>query len=750
MNKPLSAPPEFLSPVRSMGTLHPAPAPASDHAVTPEYVEYWRAVMMRKWSILALVLLVAAVAAIVVHQITPRYRSTALVLVESSKAKVVQVEDVYTGISANREYFQTQAEVLKSRDIALRVVRDLKLASHPEFDPRQRKRPVIETWVLENVPYADLLITPAPAAADQAAIEAAVVRSVAGRLTVEPVRLSQLVRVSFESSDPSLAALVANGLVEAYVQADISARMKMTSSAGSWINERLGELKGKLDASEKALQTYREREGMLDGKSMVLGGNARQLEELTQRLVEARVRRSEAEEAYNQVKAGEATNYESVPAVVRNIGVQRAKEAEADAERKVAEVSQRYGPDHPRHVAADSELTSARANSKRQVQNVISSILKEYNAARATEKTIEDSLNQSRGQIQNLNRKEIQLGVLEREAAANRQLYQTFLSRYKETNATGDAQQPNARLVEMAVPALLPVWPKRMQIVAVASALALIAGVAVALLLRALNNTVRTTDDVARMGLPFLAALPRVTGKNRSAPARELLEHPQGVYAECVRTAATGVLLSSIDTPRKTVLVTSSVPGEGKSTFSFNFAFQQARTKKVLLIEADMRRPSLGAVVNAPAEQRGLSECLVGSATLEESLIRINDSELHVLLAGQLPPNPLELLSAIRFRELLLTVEERYDLVVIDSAPLQVVSDALVLAPLCTGVVYIVKADSTPTPMVKQGVQRLETARVKLFGVVLNQQDFKKAERYYGEYSAYGRYGYSKGYVRSA
>ncbi|MBA3494710.1 MAG: polysaccharide biosynthesis tyrosine autokinase [Gammaproteobacteria bacterium] len=472
---------------------------------------------------------------------------------------------------------------------------------------------------------------------------------------------------------------------------------------------------------------------------------------LTQQLVGARVRRSKAEEAHNQVKAGEATNYESVPAVVKNSSVQRAKEVEAEAEKKVAEVSQKYGPDHPNFVAASSDLSAARANTRRQIQNLVASVVKEYEAARATEKTIGEALAQSKGTIRDLNRKEIQLGVLEREAATNRQIYQIFLSGFKETSAIKIAQGSNARLVDPAVPALLPIRPAKALTVAIAAALGLILGVIGSLLLKALNNTIRTSGDVEwKLHQPFLAALPVLPGKDKVNFGRAVLDHPHDLFAESIRTASTGLLLSALDTSGKIVVVTSSVHQEGKSTFAINLAFSQAKTKRVLLIEGDMRRPCFGKVMNLSREQKGLSQLVSGACTLEECLLQVDGTDLHVISLGHIPPNPLELLVSQKFRDVLAMLHDRCDMVIIDSPPVQLVSDALVIGSQSTGLIYIVKANETPAPLVRAGLERIASARIPIFGVVLNQQDFKKAEKYYGESSGYGRYGYGSAYGAAA
>jgi len=669
MNKLASISPELVT---GEGHYYGGPPPNLNlaHEETPEFVVHWRAIMLRKWSILAFAMLVAVIAYVVVSQMDSVYRSSAIILIETGRQTLVPTGEVNDRTdSHDKEYFQTQAEVLKSNTVAQRVITKLKLTEHPEFVPRQEKPSGLEKWI--NAYFPGSAAKPV-GALGEASLETEVLKRFAKSLSIEPVRMSQLIKVSFEAYDPALAAAAANATVEAYTQADLDARYKMNENAGRLINQPLADLKATLDASERALQAYRDREGMLDNKSTVLSGTGAQLDELTQELVGARVRRFEAEQAHNQVKAGEATNYDSVPAVVKSSSTQRAKEAETEAEKKVAEVSQEHGPKHPTFVVASSDLSAARANTRTQIQNLVASVVKEYEAARATEKTIGEALEQSKRAIQDHNRKEIQLGVLEREAATNRQLYQTFLSRLKETTASKIAQGSNARLVDAAVPTLLPIRPAKVRTVAIATAFSLFLGVLGSILLSALNNSVKTSGDVkGKLHQPFLAALPVLPGKDKKNFARAVLDHPHDLFAESIRTASTRLLLSPLDTSGKIVVVTSSVHQEGKSTFAINLAFSQAKTQRVLLIEGDMRRPCFGKVMNLSGEQKGLSQLVSGACALEECLLQVDGTDLHVIPAGHLPPNPLELLVSQKFRDVLTMLRDRYDMVIIDSPPIQ-------------------------------------------------------------------------------
>ncbi|HMN79446.1 MAG TPA: GNVR domain-containing protein, partial [Burkholderiaceae bacterium] len=467
-------------------------------------------------------------------------------------------------------------------------------------------------------------------------------------------------------------------------------------------------------------------------------------------------RRSNAEQAFNQARSGEGRGYESSPAVVGNPVVQKAREAESAAERRLAEVGASYGTAHPIYANARSELDSARANVARQAQLVVASLQKEFNAARATEHSLEEALQRSRGTIQQLNRKDIEAGQLEREVETNRQIYQTFLARYKETTATSDLRLPNARLIDVAVPSLYPVKPNRPMIVAMSAIAGALVAALVVVALRRINNTVLRRADVEdRLRQPVLAALPRLQGERSRQRSREVMLQPDSVYSESVRTANTGVMLSMLDSRRKIVAISSSVPGEGKSTFALNFCLSLAQSTSVVLVEADLRRPTLARAAGLsepprqttakapPASGSGLTHLLAGTCPLDEALQTVPGSDLQCIVAGRRPQNPLMVLGSRRFEQLLDTLAERFEVVVIDCPPVQAVSDPLVIGRHATGLVFMVQGASTPLPLAAEALKRFASVGVPVLGVIVNAHDFEAAERYHGEYSGYGKYGYN-------
>jgi succinoglycan biosynthesis transport protein ExoP len=706
-----------------------------------DFVEYWRTLRKYKWAILALALVVALVAAVVAYSTTPIYEAKTTVLIETSKQKVVSIEDVYSGMGASREYFQTQVEIIKSREVALKAIAKLKLYDHPAHDPRAPKTGIAA--FKEQIGFA---VEKAPVEWTEKALTEAVLGSFTGNLTIEPIRLSQLVVIRFQSPDAALAARVTDTIANTYIENDLDARYQMTRTASVWLQEQLSGLKDKLNQSEQALQGYRDKQGLVTMSKDSQGGSGQQMEQLQSRLIEARTRRAEVEATYNIIKqASKGGDLTSQPAVLNSAQVTDAKRQTTEAARKVAEVSQRYGKEHPKYLQAESDAKSASENLQRQIELVVGGITNEYERARSTEKMLESALASARGGVQSVNRKEFALGQFEREVESNKQMYDMFIKRAKETNVGGDLQTTVARIVDVAALPRTPIKPKKSMIVGVAFVVGLLAGVMLALLLELLDNTFKTTEDVEkRLKQPLLTIMPKLDKKDaeRKVSGRIVMDHPNALYSEAIRTARTGVLLSSVDMPSRTIVVTSSVPGEGKSTFSSNLAMAHALTKKTLLVDADMRRPSIAKCYALDPNAPGLSELVAGTAKLSDCIHQIEGSKLMVLTSGVIPPNPLELLHSERFARTLEALAKHFEIVIIDTPPVELVSDAAVVAARASGVIFVTKAHSTPYPLARKSLQRLRRAEAHIIGVVLNALDFNKAEKYYGEYSGYGKHGY--------
>jgi capsular exopolysaccharide synthesis family protein len=718
-----------------------------------DLVRYWRAVARNKWRILALVVLVGLIATLYAQSLTPIYRSTATLMVEGSRPKGkagISDEDLYVAYTGgSRDYYLTQFEIIKSREFAERLVRVMGLTKHPEFAPREAPKPwyaALLPWARPSAPASSDV--PPGVAAPGSDLEDGVVDAVMGRTSLQPVRNTQLVKVSFDSTDPELAARVPNTLATIYIVADLEARAETTRRSTQFLVRQAEDLKAKLVESERALQQYREREKIVEVKGVSLAGASRQLEDLSSSLVDARRKRADLEAAYEQVNAARqgkaAEAFETLPVVLRHPLVQRAKDVESEAERRFTDASKRYGPDHPRMVAAQAELKAAQENVKRQANTAAQGLAKDYELARANEASIERALGRSKGDIQSYNRKEFELQSLERDVAANRQIFETFMQRSKEARA-GDMQSPIGRIVDEARPPKGAFGPNKRMIVQMWVFAALLLGVSLAVLIERLNNRVKASHEVeSKLGVRAVGVLP-VTKVDVGVPIERMFrESNQNAFSESIRTIRSSILLSGLQSPRKVVLLTSSVPDEGKTTLASNLAFAFSQVKKTLLIEADMRRPQLGRVLGDDGSRPGLSELVTGQVDAGRCIFEVAGSKLHVMLAGLVPPNPLELISSPEFAVLMEKLKSEYEVIVIDSPPVQLVSDAVMLAQMATSVLFVVRADMTPYPIARHALSRLHRVDAPVLGAVLNQIDLEKADNYYGEYSGYGNRYYRK------
>ncbi|SDJ66540.1 GumC family protein [Microbulbifer yueqingensis] len=707
--------------------------------------QYIRIVDRFKWRIAALAVAVAMLTAMVVFAMTPRYQATATLMIEAEQAKALSIEEVYGLDSTRKEYFLTQFEILKSRRIARRVVERLDLASHPLFDPAQQEpsfKEQVKSW-LPFLAQPEML-----SEEEQRELELEeVTTAVSENLTISPVRNTQLVKITFESESPELAAKVANTVAEVFIESHLEAKMEVTQQATSWLNERLEGLRIKLENSEAKLQAFQEAENLVDVEG-VQGLAAQELNQITEQLTDVRRERKQAESIYQlvQERGTDIVALANLPEVLNHQVIQNVKQAETEASRKVSELAQRYGPKHPKMIAARDELAAVRNSLRGEVRQLIAGIENDYRTAQANERALEQELAEAKRDYQKVSRKETRYNELKREVDVNRQLYNAFLTRFKETSETSDFEAANARLTDPAIAPRHPAKPKKKLIVALAFVVAAMFGVMLAFLVEALNDGIRNPDDVEnKLRQRMIGLLPWVErDQDERLSLGTFFDRDQHQFAEAVRTLRTSLVLSHLEKPAKVISVTSSVPGEGKTTVAENLGFALAQMEKVLLVDADMRRPSVGKDFGLPVYHPGLSNLIAGSNELAECIHHDEKSGMDVMPAGAVPPNPQELLSSPRFAKALQVLADKYDRVILDTAPAQVVSDALVVSRVADSMLYVVKADSTREKMINTGIGRLLQVGAKLDGVVLNQVDTSSKASYYGDYYGYeGEYAYS-------
>jgi capsular exopolysaccharide synthesis family protein len=697
--------------------------------------KYLRVIQRRLWSILGLAVFITLLVTVIVSMMTPIYSSSVSLLVEQNKSKFANMDVAFSGGMSDQNYFQTQVEMLRSRALREAVVDKLNLTKNPLFNSP------VKPDFLSNIKVALGIGTENHAIVDENKMRMAVAGALSGMVSIQPSLTSQMINITVLSSDREMAATIANAVAETYIDLDLEAKYKMTQKATSWMNSRLVELKDNLDKSEAALQSYREQHNIIETKGLDLGGATSQLGSSIGSLAAARIARAQAQAILDQVKRSKGS--ESLNPIIQRIPMVAAiMGTVAESERKLSELSSRYGPEHPKILQAQAELKQAKDNLQLKVQEAVVGLQRDYEIARANEAALSGAVAQAKQEIQGSNRKEFELTALEREVKTNRELYDMFMGQLKGTTAVGDMQSVVARVVDRAIASNTPVKPKKQADIAAAFVLSLLLGAGIALFLDRLDTSVRTTEDAERkIGLPLLAALPKITPQAGIVPGLYYRDVPKSLFAEGIKTIRTGILLSGIDHVRKTLVVTSTSPGEGKSTVAINLALSHAQTKRVLLIDADMRRPSIAKVLGLDNSHPGLSMLVLGKLSIEKCVYKIEGSNLHVLTAGSIPPNPLELLLSDKFKEVLVELRNLYDIIIIDSPPVQLVSDAVILGSMATGVVFVLQADSTPFQLARRAIQSLHRGGASVFGLVLNQANFKHDE-YYGGYGKYNYHAY--------
>lgn len=733
----------------------PVVAAHNEEAEPPDLLGYWRAIYKRKWGIIALTIAVVLVATLNVYSKTPRYLAKSTLLIEPNSTRFSPVNDDasgYFGYYQSLQYINTQKEIITSRSFIEAVVDRRELWKHPFFTPSSTPRTLapieldwrqwIDAWFPGLIEEPSAAPAPSPEQLRNTAIEL-----IKGGLSVTLIEDTQLMRIGFESSDPVFSAEVSNAVGEVFIQYDLESRLDSYRQATEWLTGRTAGIREKLRESESRLQAYREQEDLVNlegGASTV----QKQLSEVFSRLIAAQRERKDLEVLQNNIDELEKKSPVVVadnPALVQNDAVRSSLTSYRLAQAGFNEVSARYGPKHPNHIAARSELSAATSLLAKEVTLALAAVSQNYKIASEKEAALQTEFDRLREESQQLTRKLFEVGTLEQEVEANRGLYDLFVERFKETDIASQLDTPSARVIEAAVVPVFPVWPNPPQTILIAALAGVLFGSLIALLLERLDNTLKNGDDVEeRLGLAHLVALPTIETKEGTRPEMAFEENPDSMFSEAIRTLRTSVLLSGLDNPHKIVAVTSTVPSEGKTTIAINLALALAHLEKVLLVDADMRRASVGQYFGIGKDAPGLSNLVAATEKDSDCIVTHEESGLQILPAGLIPPNPQELLSSRRFREVLQKLSAEYDRIVIDTAPTGAVSDALLVASKASATLFVVRADSTPVEAARNGIKRLNQADSHVVGVVLNQAAPARA-RYYSYNKYYSPY-YSSGY----
>lgn len=712
---------------------------------------------LRKKLLVTITTLLTFLAVIIIFQLVPRYTAGTQLLIGINSSKVVDIEEVLTGGLSGDSAVIGEMEVIKSRKLAHAVINKLHLDQYEEFNPSLKKQDgFLSQFSIKNLVPDILLEILGLSDIDniseedkQQTLQTVIVNGFLEKLKVSQVKRSQIINLTYQSEAPKLAAKIINEIADQYILGQLQAKFDATKKATDWLNVQLSDLKDKVELSEKVVEVFRQSHGLLEvGKER--GLSQQQMFEINSQLIISRAERAEAQAKYNQVarilKSGK--DIDSVSEVLNSNLIQQLRQQEAEVQRTYSEMLVEYGKKHPRIISMRAKVDDIRNKIRSEVRKIAVGLRNSLAVARSRENSLAFSLKEVEAKTGGNKKDEVQLRALEREASANRILFETFLTRFKETSSTQGMEQADARVISFAEPPLVASFPKKKLLLLVSFVGSLFFSIVLVFVLEMLNPGIRSPEQVQELlKMATLGIIPLLEDAKFS-PDQYLLDNPQSALAEAVNTLRVSLSVLNPDSKVKTVLVTSSVPNEGKSTLSLLIARQSAKAgQSVVIVDTDFRRPTIEKQLNLENE-RGLTDLLRQvELTLDEVLVKDPQTGMMILTRGQVGfVNPTDLFASKRMEVLMDELKERFDLVVLDTPPVMAVPDVRVLSALVDKVIFVLAWDKTPRKVVYSALHQLQhEGHADIAGVVLQRVNLQQYGRYgdsgyYYHYSQYGQY----------
>lgn len=658
--------------------------------------ELWEIIVKRKWVVATFFGVLVLVVLLGTLREQRIYKATATVAILPDTPKVVSFQEVQDLGASNyflyQDYYNTQNKILKSYTIAGLVIDRLDLTM---LDKEGKSVVMDPGTFVEN-------------------------------LDIEPVKESQLVKVSYLDPDPELATQVANTVAQVYIEENLNQRVEVTKQAVDFLSQRLTELKDQIVRSESEVLKFKSANDIVgwdEKHNLVL----QKLIDLNAAFSKSHTERIELEARAKKLRGllAAGADRESVMPVLESHLIQQLKERLVELERERSEMASRYKSEHPKMRRLNEQITFVTQRIDGEVHKVLAAVQNEYLLKLAEELSLGRELENAKRQALALNQKLISHSALQQETDKNQELYDVLLQRLKETDITSNLRSNNLRIVDAAMPPEIPVKPNVPVSLALALLLGLVGGIGLAFFFEYLDNTIKTQDDVDRyLRWPLLGVVPAIEpgseGVNRDLYAHN---YPKSTLAESLRSVRTSIDFVAATQALPSLMVTSATPLEGKSTTSCNLGIALAQSgKRVVLIDTDLRRSRLHKAFGVPNE-RGFSSLLLGADDIANIAVATGVPNLWVIPSGPLPPNPSELLGSSRMDEIIALLQTRFDRVVFDTPPVMPVTDAIVLGRKVSGTVFVIKAGKVARDVAAEARRRLADINLNVLGVVLNAVD---------------------------
>lgn len=745
--------------------------------------ELWRIVRKRKRLVIAISFIAMILVTIEVHRTPSIYRAETIIEIAKDTPTIVKTQEQVIQIDESSN-IKAKKVIFKSRPVLEDIVTYLKLDQNPRFIESLQKRSVVDavkdiyyrlagrfTNPKPVVPTEEIALSQLPVLQTRTPEEskrlAPYVDVLKNKLTVDSIEETNILQLTFDHTDPVLAATVVNAAAKSIVERNFENKISRFSDTSSWLDRSTRELKAKVQQAELALAEYTQRNEIFstEGKQSL---TTDKLTSLHGQAMRAEIDRMLKQSLYEDVQRGlvgqlpEAFADQKTNTLQTELGKLKVIEAE---------LSVKYGPENPQLVQVQSKIKSLTDQIKEARGTLEEKLKADYERAMRDERSLKSALDRAKAEAVQQNQASIQYDILNQEVETAKSLYNDFLQKTKQAELQLAEQYNNLRVIEPAAIPTSPIGPQRLRTILIGLLVSLLGALGLAFFLEYLDNTVKSVEDIGRVvQLPTLAVIPSITTitqramatrRKEGAAITEALTNTQGIeldtepgrltklvtldqlssVVEAYRMLRTSVLLSTAGKPPKTILFTSGQPGEGKTTTAINTAISLSQLgASVLLIDADLRRPTVHRVFKMNQPQ-GLSTYLSRQVEVDPLIHKLWVPNLSVLPCGPIPPNPAELISSERMKEVLKSLSEKYDHVLIDSPPLINVTDPVILSTMVDGVILVVQAGRSTRDIVRRARHELSSVGAKIFGVVLNNLDIKREG--YGNYPTYTHYGYN-------
>jgi polysaccharide biosynthesis transport protein len=706
----------------------------------PHLYDYLLILRKHRWLILSFMLAVVTIVSIATFRMRPVYVATARIEIDRENANILPFPgaDSYDYMLDSDNYIETQSKILTSETLALQTIRNNGLALRPEFDG----------GLSEAVASGNL--------ANQ--VRPPELAAFLSSLSVKRVPNSRLLDVSFESTNPQLAARTVNAHIATYVEQNYRSKYESTSQASDWLADQLKDFKIKVQKSEDARIAYERQNQIwtLDDKQNM---TTQRLADINKQFTDAQAERMKKESLYEFAKAGKL---DAVPQVQSNTALTELLKKRGDTSVEHTDALKQYGPNFPKVQRLEAKLKEIDESIQGEKREILDALESDYREARGRETMLAEALDQAKAEANQMAEKMVEYNILKREAEANKALYEGLMTKMKETAISGALRSSNIRVVDPAMVPTTPARPAKTKNIFLSFLVGLVGGIGLALLREYLDNTVKTPDDIETLArLPSLAVVPQFgapNGNKRRAMLQGfsdnghekrielVVQHlPKSQMSEAFRALRTSILLSQAEHPPQVILVTSALPREGKTTAAANLAVTLAQLgDSTVLVDADLRKPGIGRLLNlGTGNYAGLSSYLAGVSTLD--LVSVPHPAIPNLVAiptGPLPPNPADLLSSHRLADAIVELRSKFKFIVIDSPPVMAATDAVILSVQADGVLLVVHSGKTPKVAFTRARDLLTSVKSRILGVVLNAVNSSSPDYYY----SYRYYPYSYGY----